>query len=270
LPSMKGMETYPFYFFKKYFEALLRCVRDATISLLGNNKNGMEDKTADKSKIHFVLIAGLSSDHKEAYGLKTSLKNQGYSAYAISFYGKDYRDDFTDLTAKECIDNISTYINECCEQYDEVYGIGISLGGALLLEHAKTNTNLKGIVSIGTPFKLNKRRIISIAQFLLPLFYPIWRRLQKIKRLRLSPVGAGNAMINYMENEFLQRLDRVQTPVLFLHSKKDRVSDWTVLEENVARLTGAHTEIEYFKNGRHVIDHDPDLVVQMALDFLLK
>lgn len=54
--------------------------------------------TKDKSKIHFVLIAGLSSDHKEAYGLKHCLIERGYSAYAISFYGKDYIDDFTYLT----------------------------------------------------------------------------------------------------------------------------------------------------------------------------
>jgi len=230
----------------------------------------MEDGTIDKSKIHFVLIAGLSSDHKEAYGLKASLKKLGYSAYAISFYGKDYMDDFTNLTAAQCVENISKYIDDCCQTYDTVYGIGISLGGALLLEHAKTNNNLKGIVSVGTPFKLKKRELISVAQFLLPLFYPVWRRLQKIKRLRLSPVGAGNAMINYMENEFLQGLNKVQTPTLFLHSKKDRVSDWTVLEKNVDRMSGAHTEIEFFHNGRHVIDHDPDLVVKMALDFLLK
>jgi len=221
----------------------------------------------DKAKIHFVLIAGFSSDHKEAYGLKASLIKQGYSAYALSFYGNGYRDDFTTLTAQECVSNISAYIDDCCAKYEQVYGIGISLGGALLLEHAKTNRNLEGIVSIGTPFKLKKRPLISIAQFLLPLFYPAWRRLQKIKRLRLSPVGAGNVMINYMEHEFLEGLDQVQTPVLFLHSKKDRVSDWQVLPAFFAQVGSERKELEFFDNGRHVIDHDPDSISSMALEF---
>jgi len=227
-------------------------------------QNHME---TDKAKIHFVLIAGFSSDHKEAYGLKASLIKQGYSAYALSFYGNGYRDDFTTLTAAECVGNISAYIDDCCTKYEQVYGIGISLGGALLLEHAKTSRNLEGIVSIGTPFKLKKRSLISIAQFLLPLFYPVWRRLQKIKRLRLSPVGAGNVMISYMEHEFLQGLETIQTPTLFLHSKRDRVSDWHAGPEYFAKVGSEKKEIEFFDNGRHVIDHDPDSIAGMALEF---
>jgi esterase/lipase len=226
--------------------------------------------TTDKSKIHFVLIAGFSSDHKEAYGLKHSLMKLGYSAYAISFYGKDYIDDFTNVTKEQCIANVCQYIDDCCDQYDEVYGIGISLGGSLLLEYAKNKSRLKGMVSIGTPFKLKKRGLISIAQFLLPIFYPVWRRLQKIKKLRLSPVGAGKEMIGYMENEFLLNLDKVKTPVLFLQSKKDKVTDWHALEDNFAKVGSPIKEIEYFHNGRHVIDHDPDLVRDMSLEFLKK
>lgn len=140
----------------------------------------------------------------------------------------------------------------------------------MLLEYAKTQSGLKGIVSIGTPFKLRKRKLISIAQFFLPIFYPVWRRLQRIKRLRLSPVGAGNEMINYMETEFLQDLEKVKTPVLFLQSKKDKVTDWYALEENFGKIGSDIKEIEYFHNGRHVIDHDPDLVTDMSLEFLKK
>ena len=224
--------------------------------------------TENKSKIHFILIAGFSSDHKEAYGLKKSLLDLGYSSYAISFYGKEYVDDFTHITKEQCIGNVCDYIDECLEKYDEVYGIGISLGGALLLEYAKTRAGLKGIVSVGTPFKLQNRRLIALAQFTLPVFYPIWKRLQKIKKLRLSPVGAGREMIGYMENEFLQNLEKVKTPVLFLQSKKDKVVDWKALEENFGKIGSEMKEIEYFHNGRHVIDHDPDLVAGMALQFL--
>ena len=226
--------------------------------------------TKDKSKIHFVLVAGFSSDHKEAYGLKNSLMKLGYSAYAISFYGKDYMDDFTYLTREQCIANVSQYIDDCCEECDEVYGIGISLGGCLLLEYAKNKSRLKGVVSIGTPFKLKKRFLITIAQFMLPVFYPAWKRLQKVKKLRLSPVGAGKEMISYMEHEFIQGLEKVKTPVLFLQSKKDKVTDWHALEENFGKIGSPIKEIEYFHNGRHVIDHDPDLVAGMCLEFFEK
>jgi esterase/lipase len=222
----------------------------------------------DKSKIHFVLVAGFSSDHLEAMGLKKSLEKKGFSADAISFYGDGYIDDFTDLKISDCIANIAEFINGRAGQYETVFGIGISLGGALLLEHAKSYNNLKGIASIGTPLKLKNRVLISFGQKILPFVYFFWRRMQKIKRLRLNPLGATNMMIEYLETGLPKNLDYIKTPVLLLHSKKDPVSDYRVLPKYLNLISSKKKRITFFDNGNHVIDHDPDLVVKYALDFL--
>ena len=135
----------------------------------------------NNSKTYFILVSGFSADHVEAIKLQKSLHKLGFSADPISFYGEKYINDFTYLEIADCIKNISDFINKKSEQYENVYGIGISLGGALLLEHAKSNHNLKGIASIGTPFKIVNSNQIRFGLIFLPLFYFIWKRLQEIK-----------------------------------------------------------------------------------------
>jgi len=229
-----------------------------------NSKNRM---SSDKSKIHFVLVAGYSADEQEAAVLKENLAKQGFSADAISFYGEKYINDFTDLKISDCIKNISGLINKRAEEYENVFGIGISLGGALLLEHAKKKSNLKGIASIGTPFRLSNVRWIKFGQLFLPLFYFVWRQLQKIKRLRLSPLGATKIVVDYLEKDLPINLATIQAPVLLLHSKKDPVSDYRVLPGYLDQIASGKKKIIFFEKGNHVIAHDADLLMRYSLDF---
>jgi esterase/lipase len=221
----------------------------------------------EKSKIHFVIVAGLSADNKEALGFKDILERDGYGAEAISFYGEKYVDDFTGMKIDECIRNVSAIIDRAAEKYEYVYGVGISLGGSLLLEHAKKSGNLDGIASIGTPVKLKKRLLVTFVQKIYPFVYPIWRRLQKIKKLRLMPIGAGNMVIEYIEKDFVKNLDSVKTPTLLLHSKKDDVSDYRVMPRFLEKISSEKKQIRFFNNGRHVIDEDLFAVVNNILEF---
>lgn len=221
----------------------------------------------NKSKIHFVLVAGFSSDNLEAVELKKSLEKKGFSADMISFYGDGYRDDFTGLNISDCIGNISEFINKRVGLYEAIFGIGISLGGSLLLEHAKKYNNLKGIIGIGVPFKLKKIKLMHWGQKLLPIILPIWNRLQKIKRLRLSPMGAASMAIKYMEEDSLKNLDYIKTPILLIHSKKDPVSDYRAIPEFFNIISSSRKKMIFFDNGNHVIDHDFNSVVKYTLDF---
>lgn len=221
----------------------------------------------EESKAHFVLVAGLSSDHQEPLGLKACLEKRGYTADAISFYGDGYIDDFTDLRIEDCIANVSAHINRCTEHSGTVYGVGISLGGTLLIEHAKRFDNLAGIASIGTPYELKSKRSVAFGRRLIPFAYPVWRRLQKVKRLRLLPLGVVARMLDYLATGAHMRLAAVRTPVVLLHSKEDQVSDYRALPMLLDALSSERKEIRFFENGNHVINHDPDLVIRSVLEF---
>ena len=135
------------------------------------------------------------------------------------------------------------------------------------MQYAKRSDDLKGIASIGTPFRLNNKTWINLGQIFLPIMNPFWRRLQKIKRLRLSPIGATNIVMEYLQKDFLIDINLIKTPVIFLHSKKDPVSDYKVLPGYLGLISSAKKEIKFFENGNHVIDHDCDLVISYILDF---
>lgn len=215
----------------------------------------------------FVLLPGFSVDNFSVLGLKKALENFGYNAIATNFFGEKKVDDFLNLTMEESVANISELINKSSDKCERVFGIGISLGGALLMEHAKKFDNLSGIVSIGTPFRLKKRKLISLSQLLFPILYPIWKQLQKIKKLQLVPYGASEQVVSYLEGKFLENLNAVTVPILFLHSQKDGVTDYRALEEYVPVLSGERKEIIYFKNGNHVINDDPEIIARHAMNF---
>jgi esterase/lipase len=223
-------------------------------------------KTAN-SKICFVLVAGFSSDSQQIWKLGDVLRLAGYGVVVSSFHGENEMDDFSKLTEKECINNISALINKVADNYEYVYGVGISLGGALLLEYAKKEKRLSGIVSVGTPFLLRNIKWIRFGMIFFPIIYPIWKYLQRIKKLRLSPIGAAAMAVDYMEGNFLENLDKITTPTLFLHSKKDSVTDYRVLEKYAVKLFAAKHKIIYSDNGNHVIDNDPMLIAKYAADF---
>ena len=219
-------------------------------------------------KIHFVLVAGFSSDQREVLGLKNVLEKQGFSAEAISFYGEGLLDDFTDIQAHQCVENVTRFVNAAIEKHDAVYSIGLSLGGALLLEYAKKNHCLSGITSISTPFRLKRRKWISLGQKAYPVIYPFWKRLQKYKQLRLSPIGAANTVVEFLEGEFLNNLSHIKTPILLLHSKNDPIADHEALPEFCRSFSSLKRQLIYLDDGGHVIDRNSDLVAGHTLDFL--
>jgi esterase/lipase len=221
----------------------------------------------DKSKIHFIIVAGFSSDHLEAVKFKKCLEKMGFGAEAISFYGEEYRDDFSGITASECIGNVAKAIDEVSKKYEMVFGIGISLGGSLLLEYAKSCDNLQGIVGVGVPFKLRKIRLIHFGQKFIPVICLFWNYLQKIKKLRLSPMGAVNMVVEYLEGDAIKNLNQIKTPVLFIHSKKDPVSDYESVPKFFDIISSTKKKIIFFDDGDHVVDHDFDLVTRQFLDF---
>ena len=218
-------------------------------------------------KICFILIAGFAPDETPVLELKKALEKRGYDAIAKGFFGNMMNQDFHLFTADECIKNISKLIDDTKYKYDKVFGIGISLGGAFLLEYAKKKNNLDGIVSIGTPFRLKKQRLIRIGQIFFPFVYPVWKQLQKIKKLRLLPIGAGKIMVEYMQKDFVKGLNTITTPLLFLHSKKDPVTDYRAIEKFSAQIPSARKKTVFFDNGNHVIDNDAESIVAQAINF---
>lgn len=188
----------------------------------------------------------------------------GFPVVSSNFGGQEPISDFSKLDIGRCLENISSLIENARNLHGRVVGLGISLGGALFIEYAKKNQGLDYIISVGTPFKLKKRWLISIGLAILPAIYPIWKILAKIKRLRLPPIGASRAIVDYLEGNFLIGLEKVKTPILLVHSKEDPVTDYRATLNFARRLKSK--EIKIFENGGHVINYSPQAIIETLIN----
>ena len=219
------------------------------------------------SKTCFILLPGFAPDHIPVLPLKEALEKRGYIAVASTFFGDQTFEYFSQLTMEKCHNHVSQLIRSAKQQYERVIGVGVSLGGALLLEYAKTNNGLDGIVSIGTPFRLKYRPLISFGELLFPIIYPLWKQFEKRKKWRLLPIGAGPQVIRYLEIDFLANLEKITAPILFIHSKKDSVTDYRALSEYLGKIGSTKKHSIITENGNHVIDYDPEFIFERLAHF---
>jgi esterase/lipase len=215
----------------------------------------------------FVLLPGFSPDNYPVLELKKMLEDRGHAAVASSFYGTEIIKNLSHLTLDDCLRNLSQTIREAKKDYDRVFGIGISLGAALLLEHAKKEKNLDGIVSIGTPFKLKHQKLIRLGQVPVPLVKPFWRVAGKFKKWRLPPIAAAKVVLNFLRKDFTSDLEEIDVPTIFFHSKKDGVTDYRVVQEFSDRMKSSKKKIIFFDNVGHVINGHTEKVLEYIFEF---
>ena len=222
----------------------------------------------NRKDICFVLLPGFAPDDFPVFGLRNILEEKGYKVIASPFFGNLKLTDFSKLSEEDMLRGSFEVIDNAAKKYKKIVGIGISLGGALFLEYAKQK-NLAAIISVGTPFHLSQRCLISVLKIIYPLIYPFWRYMDKRNaNLRLLPIGAGKMVINFFRNDFLDNLNNIQTSVLFLHSKKDWVADYKYLQKFVDQISSKNKKIVLFNNGGHVINRDARVIVDNALNFI--
>ena len=230
-------------------------------------KNAEHAEHIDRSQLCFIILPGLAPDPLSVIPIKTYLEEQGYPAIVTNFCGDNTTTDFSKLSIEDCLENIAALVREAKKRRPIVVGIGISLGGALLIEHAKTHSDLDFIVSIGTPFKLKKAKLISLGVALAPIIHPIWKFFDKSQRLRPLPVEALPMAMRFFEGRFLENLDKVKSSILFMHGKKDPATDYKALLRYVKKFSNARTKVMLSENGDHQMGYDPVAITKDVFSF---
>lgn len=220
------------------------------------------------NRICFLLLPGFAPDNVPMLGLKKELEALGYSVVATNFWGNGKVSNFSTVTIEQCKQGIADIVSELSATYDVVIGIGVSLGGALLLEHAKNSDDINYIVSIGTPFKLKLRNLIAVGFAVYPFFRPLWNQMQKVSSWRLLPLGAAREVVGYLNGDFSKDLENIKTPTLLVHSKSDFLADYSVVDAALARFSSTHKKAIYPENTDHTINYDNALIIGALTDFI--
>ena len=218
-------------------------------------------------RICFIVLPGLAPDPLSLVPLKDYLEARGYAVILTNFTGDLTTKDFSKVTIDGCLQKIGALIKESKQKYPVVVGIGVSLGGALFIEYAKTHKDLDYIVSVGTPFKLKNHWLLYTAVALAPILHPMWKVVWPSQRSRPLPVEAAAMSFHFFEGRFQNNLEKITTPTLFLHSKKDPVTDRKAVFEKSKKFVNAPTKMVLSPNGGHEINYDPQLIAENFFEF---
>ena len=216
----------------------------------------------------FVFMAGFVS-HKDSLSLiKQAIEGLGHTAILTHFWGDRSVTDFSKLTIQDCMDGIEELITPLTKQFDEVVGIGVSISGALFLEYAKTHHDLKAVVSIGTPFKVENKWLINIGFAVYPVVKFLINHIPKYSSAEMQPLLASKVIVNYFYKDFPKNLGEITTPVLMLHGEEDTVTDGSVLPRYLATFGSVHKELVFVPHADHVVNYNADVIVSRTLQFL--
>jgi esterase/lipase len=208
-------------------------------------------------KICFAILPGFAVSSMPVTPVENYIRSKGYLVYSSNYWGDGKVEDFSKLSVEDCIEGIHAFIQSVKTKTDyKVIGLGVSLGGALYIEYAKKYNDLDYIVSIGTPFKLKNRVIISIAGFILPFFKYFWRNSPGMVILNSSTM-----VLDFFKGPLLLDLDKIKTPILFLHSKQDNITYFSALMKNIPKFVNARTHLVVFENKDHVINYDAKAIL---------
>ncbi len=222
----------------------------------------------NKKDTCFLILPGFAPDAVPVLGIQKHLEDIGYSAVATNFWGNFPLKSFSHLSVENCKEGIARQVDELRNRYTQIIGIGISLGGALLLEYAKENSKLDAIISVGAPFKLKKKFLIKLGFALYPLLYIYWKMLGIRKSSRPIPIPAASMIFRYLNTDFLKNLEDISTPTLLLHSKKDYLSDYRAVDIFFEKMKMVKKQVIYLNDASHVLDYDGSLIFETASSFV--
>ncbi len=222
----------------------------------------------DPKNFCFVILPGFAPDNVPVLPIAHSLQEKGYHATPLNFWGDFEVKDFSKLTLEQCKFGIAEVIAKAVIENKHVIGIGISLGGALLIEHAKMHSNLTAIVSIGTPFELKNKWFWKTARALYPLLEFFWSIGQIMKIPRMLPVPASKMAVDYLEGSFLKNFESVKTPVLFLHSTKDMIANPMAIESFSDQFYNTFISKVYLHDTNHTIEYSGNIILKQIKVFL--
>lgn len=210
--------------------------------------------------IGVLLIHGFSASPYEVKELGMSLNRRGITVYGVRLagHGADYR-DFGDYTYQDWVESTDNGLNAIKYSSDKAFVGGVSLGGDIALDIAKRE-NISGIILISAPVKFldESSKYAYIARWFLNTLPN-----EKLKAADMKyyykdrSVEAVYQLNEYINNEVMIGLDKIEEPILIMQSVNDITVDYKSAEilYNMTNSSRNKVMIPYVASS-HVIVND--------------
>jgi carboxylesterase len=241
---------------------------------------GIAGKRPDKTRtIGALLVHGLNGNLHDMEELTNFLASHGIVAVNVLLpgHGTNVR-DMLPLGWSEWSDAVYQELQKLKQRCDSVFLIGHSLGGALCL-HLAASESIAGIVTMCAPvymypWMLPAVRLVKRLTPVLPTLREDVRNSearQRYKRdvYRLTPMAPVESMLEYLPS-LRTELPSITAPALVMTAIHDHVVPARD-GQAIYRLLGSQEKyLVKFRNSYHVLmkDHDQEEVFARTLDFI--
>lgn len=226
-----------------------------------NIKIGINHYCSNKNELVVICPGWFMT--KDAASLKNMARDfcADFDVIVMDFRGHGKSGGVYTFTAKEEFD-LDAVIKYSSKSYDKIYLLGLSLGGALVINYSAKHPQISKIIAVSAPADFDK---IENRMYLPDAWIPTL--FQKFEPLRWLTIRPGNPFKKKDKPiDFVQKLN---CPALFVAGEKDpTVFPWhtkLLFEKAVCPK-----DFKLFKNARHAedlyIDY-PQEFVDMCLDW---
>lgn len=224
-----------------------------------------------------LLIHGFTSTPAEMREMGEYLAKRDLTVSGVRLAGHGTTpEDMEKTTWRDWYTSVQEGLMELREECDEIFVMGLSLGGALAL-YLATQHRVAGVVSMATPATVSDWRLRYVH-----LMKHLVRFAPKIPEDFHNPtVVAKHLSYDRLPSrcaeslaEFLRRLDevlpRVEAPALLIHSKHDIAVSPSDMPYIYERINSSDKEMIWLENSGHVVteDYDKLVVFERAYDFV--
>jgi carboxylesterase len=240
---------------------------------------GAEAFSLGEGPVGALLVHGFTGSPQGLRGLGAYLAEKGIAVTAprLPGHGTSWQ-DLNTRTAEEWVDAVESAFHAMAAEKDEVFLVGLSFGGGLVLDLAARYPNdVAGIVTLAGMVETRDPR-----RHLAPVVRKVLRSLPGVGNDIADPSGKEIAYDRLPTNAawhmlgFLKRaklgLGAVTAPILVLHGRNDH----TVLPFNAevihSSVGSTDKELVWLERSYHVItlDHDRDEVFDRTHRFIVE
>ncbi len=181
-----------------------------------------------------LLVHGWTSVPYEMRALGKHLHQKGYSVYALLLSGHGtVPEDLEGIRWQQWRDDVLQVYQKLSREYDDIYLGGMSIGGSLVLHVAQRFPRIRGLVLMGTPYKMRFEGVgyyfVKMLMHFQPYkkkFYPKILGAQKcmtqiLSYQRYPQVSAFEARCAIISAT--RQLDLITQPCFFIQSRSDHL-----------------------------------------------
>jgi carboxylesterase len=214
-----------------------------------------------------LLIHGLTGTPWAFQELADALAGHGLSVHAPLLPGHGTRpDDLIGIPWKTWVDSVKDEIGRSRSVWDELFLIGLSVGGAIAL-YLSAECPVSGVVSLSAPVRFQRPWVRWLPY--LKIIKRSWKKDHKPASPEAGydryPLAALAEMLLFLQ-EMEKKLPEIACPALIVHSKGDRTVPLENAERIFERIGSAKKELLLLQHPCHTVTKGDDMIqVQEAV-----